>query len=138
MKAVIKYAIVLASGLAVGFYVRGPLGIEEVVRLNWLDNVQVSLNKALASARTEATIPLVDPARAALVDEELDYRIAQRVGSLEGWRLFLGAHGGGTYAAAARAEVERLAATNAAPPDPKPQSDAVPAPSATAEAPDAR
>ncbi len=51
---------------------------------------------------------LVDPAAAARVDEDLDYMIAQRKGSVEGWRSFLAAHGSGVHAQSAKAEVEKL------------------------------
>jgi hypothetical protein len=51
---------------------------------------------------------LVDPAAAARVDEDLDYMIAQRKASVEGWRSFLAAHGSGVHAQSAKAEVEKL------------------------------
>ena len=44
------------------------------------------------------------------VDEELDYRIAQGAKSLERWRAFLVAHGGGLYADNAKAEINKLLA----------------------------
>jgi hypothetical protein len=108
MKALLKYAIVLAFGLAVGSYAHGPLSLEDVGRLKWLDEINVVINKALAPAKPPAAVALVDPASAALVDEDLDYRIAQRIASLDGWRSFLAAHGNGVHAQSARAEVERL------------------------------
>jgi hypothetical protein len=51
---------------------------------------------------------LVDPAAAARVDEDLDYMIAQRKGSVGGWRSFLAAHGSGVHAQSAKVEVEKL------------------------------
>ena len=52
---------------------------------------------------------LVDRAAAARVDEDLDYKIAQRKGSVEGWRFsFLAAHWSGVHAQSAKAEVEKL------------------------------
>ena len=60
------------------------------------------------AAKPEVAGALVDPAAAARVDEDLDYRIAQRRGSVEGWRSFLAAHGSGVHAQSAKAEVEKL------------------------------
>jgi hypothetical protein len=51
----------------------------------------------------------VDPIAAANVDEDLDYRIAQRMKSTEGWRSFLAAHPDGPHAQSARAELDKLA-----------------------------
>jgi hypothetical protein len=52
----------------------------------------------------------VDLAAVARVDEELDYRITQGAKSLERWRAFLVAHGGGLYADNAKAEINKLLA----------------------------
>jgi len=41
------------------------------------------------------------------MDEELDYMVAKRLASLEGWRAFLAAHANGAYAQSARAEIEK-------------------------------
>ena len=49
----------------------------------------------------------VAPVAIASTDEELDHRVAQRLGSLEGWRAFLAAYPNGAYAQSARAEVAR-------------------------------
>jgi hypothetical protein len=38
----------------------------------------------------------------------MDYRIAKRIGSVEGWRSFLAVHRSGVYAQTATGEVERL------------------------------
>jgi hypothetical protein len=107
VKAFFKYAIVLSLGLAVGFIVNGPLNLEDVAKLKWLDQISVIINKAFVPAKADV-VP-IDPAAAALVDEELDYRIAQRIESLEGWRSFLAAHGSGAHAQSARAEAQVLA-----------------------------
>jgi hypothetical protein len=107
MKTLFKYAIVLALGLAVGFYVRGLLSLEDVAKLKWLDEINAIINKPFVAARP-AAVPSVDPAVAALLDEDLDHRIAQRIGSLDGWRSFLTAHGSGVHAQFAREEVEKL------------------------------
>ena len=106
MKTLFKYAIVLALGLALGFYVHGLLSLEDVAKLKWLDEINVIINKPVVAARP-AVVPSVDLAAAALLDEDLDYRIAQRIGSLDGWRSFLTAHGSGVHAQSAREEVER-------------------------------
>ena len=94
MKTLFKYAIVLALGLALGFYVHGLLSLEDVAKLKWLDEINVIIKKPFVAARP-AVVPSVDLAAAALLDEDLDYRIAQRIGSLDGWRSFLTAHGSG-------------------------------------------
>jgi hypothetical protein len=57
---------------------------------------------------TQAAVFAVDPAGAARVTEDLDYRIAERIGSVEGWRSFLAVHGSGVHAQTATGEVERL------------------------------
>lgn len=123
MKALFIYAVILGSGVAVGFYghgplslyVVGPLKLGDVAKLNWLHGVEVIIEKALAPAMPEAAVIPVDPASAALIDEELDYRIAQRVASLDGWRSFLAAHASGVHAQAAESEVERLLVAARAP-----------------------
>ena len=61
-----------------------------------------------SAAKPEVAGALVDRAAAARVDEDLDYMIARRKGSVEGWRSFLAAHGGGVHAQSAKAEVEKL------------------------------
>ena len=117
MKTLFKYAIVLALGLALGFYVHGLLSLEDVAKLKWLDEINVIINKPVVAARP-AVVPSVDLAAAALLDEDLDYRIAQRIGSLDGWRSFLTAHGSGVHAQSAREEVEKLLLAEKAPTPP--------------------
>ena len=70
------------------------------------------------AAKPEVAGALVDPAAAARVDEDLDYMIAQRRGSVEGWRSFLAAHGSGVHAQSAREEVEKLLLAEKAPTPP--------------------
>ena len=70
-------------------YVYGSLGGEDV---------------ALVPAKPAAAVP----SASVNLDEALDYRMAERVGSLEGWRAFLSAHPGGFYAQLARAQVEKM------------------------------
>ena len=109
MKTFFKYAIVLTLGLAIGFIVNGPLNLEDVAKLKRLEQINVIINKVFVAAKSEQGAVPIDRAAAALVDEELDYRIAQRIGSLDGWRSFLSAHGSGVHAQSAREEAQLLA-----------------------------
>ncbi len=89
MSALFKSSIllVLALAAAIGLYLYGSLSGEDAARV------------------AEAPIAPVVPA----TQEELeDYLLAQHIGSLEGWREFLAAHGRGPYAQSARTEVEKL------------------------------
>jgi hypothetical protein len=108
MSAPFKYAFVLALGLGFGFWIHAPPNLEEIAKLAWLDEINVIINKAVARLKPQAAVFAVDPAGAARVTEDLDYRIAQRIGSVEGWRSFLAVHGGGVHAQTATGEVERL------------------------------
>jgi hypothetical protein len=85
--------------------------------LKWLDEINVISNKPFVAARPAAVAP-IDPAAAALLDEDLDYRIAKRIGSLDGWRSFLIAHGSGVHAQSAREDVEKLLLAEKAPTPP--------------------
>ena len=107
MGAIRKYAFVLVLAVAV-IYAYAPLSLQEVAKLQWLDDINVIVNKSLAPAKPEAGVSPVDPIAAANVDEDLDYRIAQRVKSTEGWRSFLAAHPNGRHAQSARAELDKL------------------------------
>jgi hypothetical protein len=80
----------------------------DVSKLRWLDEINVIVSKFLAPAKPEAGVSPVDPIAAANVDEDLDYRIAQRMKSTEGWRSFLAAHPSGPHAQSARAEIDKL------------------------------
>ena len=103
-----KYAFELVLALAV-IYVYAPLSlVEYVATLRWLDDINVIVAKSLAPAKPEAGVSLVDPIAAANVDEDLDYRIAQRMKSTEGWRSFLAAHPAGPHAQSARSELDKL------------------------------
>ena len=75
-----KYAFGLALSLAV-IYAYAPLSLEDFAKPRWLDDISVIVNKSLAPAKPEVR---VDPIAAANVDEDLDYRIAQRMKSTEG------------------------------------------------------
>jgi hypothetical protein len=109
-----KYGLALALMLAV-IYVYAPLSLEDVARLPKLDDMNVLLNKSLAYTKREASTSSVDPIAAATVVEDLDYRIAQRMRSIEGWRSFLTIHPDGPHAQSARAELDRLVPTGKSP-----------------------
>jgi hypothetical protein len=108
MSAPFKYAFVLALGLAFGFWIDAPPNFEEIAKLAWLDEINVIINKAVARLKPQAAVFAVDPAGAARVSEDLDYRIAERIGSVEGWRSFLAVHGSGVHAQTATEEERRL------------------------------
>jgi hypothetical protein len=129
-------------------YAYAPPNLEHIVETRWLYDISAIITKSLASAKPQADVSPVDPVAAAKVDEDLDYRIAERTKSLEGWRAFLTAHPDGPHAQSARAELDELAtpvtppataaaqAPGRAPPDTKMSSDAAspPQPSAESEA----
>ena len=108
MSAPFKYAFVLALGLAFGFCIHAPPNLGEIAKLARLDEIDIILNKAVARLKPQAAVFAVDPAGAARVTEDLDYRIAKRIGSVEGWRSFLAVHGSGVHAQTATAEFDRL------------------------------
>jgi hypothetical protein len=64
------------------------------------------INRALTPVKPEAA-PL-DAVASANVDEDLDYRIAKQMKSIDGWRVFLAAHPEGAHASAAHAELDKL------------------------------
>jgi hypothetical protein len=108
MSAPFKYAFVLALALAFGFCIHARPSLEEIAKLAWPGEINVIINKAVARLKPQAAVFAVDPASAARVTEDLDYRIAERIGSVEGWRSFLTVHGSGVHAQTATGEVERL------------------------------
>jgi hypothetical protein len=110
MSAPFKYAfvLVLALALAFGFCIHAQPNLEEITKLAWLDEIDVIINKAIARLKPQAAVFTVDPVSAARVTEDLDYRIAERIGSVEGWRSFLAVHGSGVHAQTATGEVDRL------------------------------
>src|SRR5580692_4714208 len=96
MGRLLKYAFVLALAVGVGCYVvLGPFSLDDLV--------------PLPADRNAAVIPIehTSPAAPASIDEELDYIVAKRLASLEGWRMFMQAHANGAYAESARAEIQR-------------------------------
>jgi hypothetical protein len=103
MGRLLKYAFVLALPVGVGCYVvLGPFSLEDLVPLPADRNAAVT------------PIELASPAAPASIDEELDYIVAKRLASLEGWRAFLDAHPSGAYAQSAGAEVARRLGATAA------------------------
>jgi hypothetical protein len=85
-------------------YAYAPPSFKEMAKPRWLADISVAI-----SAKPQAEVPAVDPIAAAKVDEDLDYRIAERTKSTEGWRAFLAAHPDGPHAQSARAELDKLA-----------------------------
>ena len=78
-------------------YVYGSLGGENVAL--------VPASTAAPSAAVAAAPPTAPDSA-----EASDYRTAERVGSLDGWRAFLAVHPDGSYARLARAEIDKLLA----------------------------
>jgi hypothetical protein len=82
----------LFSALAVpAIYACAPSSVKEMAKPRWLHDIGVAVSASLA-AKPEAEVSSVDPIAAAKVNEDLDYRIAERTKSTEGWRAFLAAH----------------------------------------------
>ena len=114
MSALLKYGLVLASGLAIGSTVNNSGRLDQVAGFAQLDRLPGLLDDAVARLRPEAPRPAFDPAVAGRVDEELDYWVAKRIGTVEGWQAFLASHAGGAHVEAARAEFDRLSHPGAA------------------------
>lgn len=112
-----KYAFVFVLSLSV-IYVYAPHSRDGVSHVRWLDEIGGVFMKPLPSATPQVDVPSVDPRAAANVDEDLDYRIARRTKSTEGWRSFLAAHPNGPHAKTARGELDKLIAAATAPPPP--------------------
>jgi hypothetical protein len=125
-----KYMLFLALAVPATYLYARP-SLEDIAKLRWLNDISVTISKSLAYAQPQAEVASVDPIAAANVDEDLDYRIAERTKSLEGWRAFLTAHPDGPHAQSVRAELDKPAAPvtppapvaeqapNPGPPDPK-------------------
>lgn len=106
MRIIRNYTPILALALAV-IYIYAPLRLEDLARPRWLANVSDTINRSLTARR--ASVSPIDPTAAANLNEDLDYRIAQRNHSADGWRSFLAAHPDGPHAHSARAELDKLA-----------------------------
>src|SRR6202008_4584749 len=113
-----KYMLFLALAVP-AIYAYEPPSLEEMAKPRWLDDISIAINRSRA-AQPQAEISSVDPIAAAKVDEDLDYRIAERTNSTEGWGAFLAAHPDGPHAQSARAELDQLGRprTPSAPTDP--------------------
>jgi hypothetical protein len=99
MSRLLKYSIVLAFAIVIGSYiVLGSLTLEDIFP---------GQPEREALAADPLPLPRTPAASPATIDEELDYIVAKRLGSLEGWRMFLQAHANGAYAESARAEIQR-------------------------------
>ena len=105
--------MILALGLVAAFlagqaYFGAPEGVGNVVDRGPLQQISGAIARPLRLQSRKRRTSKLSGTAAASVDEELDYMVARRLGSLEGWSAFLAAHGSGAYAPSARAEVERL------------------------------
>jgi hypothetical protein len=118
MGALLKFAIVLVSGVAIGFYLNGSMSLERAANLARIGDTNILVGNAHTTP--EAAAIVVDPADAGRVDEDLvdqadagrvedlDYLIAKQIGTLEGWQAFLAAHASGAHAESAEAEIDKL------------------------------
>jgi hypothetical protein len=112
---------------AIAIYAYAPPNLENIANPRWLDNIGVFITMSLASAKPQAEVSSVDPIAAANVDEDLDFRIAQRIKSIEGWRSFLTAHPDGPHVQSARMELdERVRAVTPLAPAAAPRQDGAP------------
>lgn len=102
-----KYMLFLALAVP-AMYAYAPPSFKEMAKPRWLADISAAISTSLA-AKPQAEVPAVDAIAAAKVDEDLDYRIAERTKSTEGWRAFLAAHPDGPHAQSARAELDKLA-----------------------------
>lgn len=109
-----KYILFMALALP-AMYAYAPLRLGDVAKSRWADDIEVLIARSLAAVRPVARVSVVDPVAAANVDEDLDYRIAQRTKSIEEWRSFLTAHPDGPHAQSARAELDQLISSEALP-----------------------
>ena len=73
-----KYMLFLALALSAAF---AWANFKEISKPRWLADISVAISTSLA-ARPQAEAPTVDPIAAAKVDEDLDYRIAERTKSV--------------------------------------------------------
>ena len=103
-----KYAIVLAFGVAIGLCLTSPASLERVANLARIDEINIHISNSFADLRPEPAAIVGNPTDAGRVDEDLDYLIAKRTATLEGWQAFLAAHASGARAEAAEAEIDKL------------------------------
>ena len=100
MGALFKSSIFLALAIAIGVYLYLSLSDEDVT--------SVPPEASVAPVAAGPVAPVAEAAQADIDDDLVDYLAARQIGSLEGWRAFLTAHGSGLHAVLARAEVEKL------------------------------
>ena len=92
----LKYAVLPVLAIAIGSYGYWSLELEHA---------------APVVAKGESAVALVAPlvpAGSASVDEEQDYVVARRLGSVAGWQAFLAAHENSVHSPFAKAEIARL------------------------------
>ncbi len=110
MSALFKFSIFGVLAIAIGVYLYRPSLFDDYVtfaRSTWEARLTgVAANPATPSA--EAPGAPMTPASQADFADDLDYMVARKLGSLNGWRAFLDAHGNGPHAQSAQAEIERL------------------------------
>jgi hypothetical protein len=100
MRALVKSSIFLALAVAIGVYLYLSLSDEDVTSL--------PPEASVAPVTAVPVAPVAEAAQADTDDDLVDYLAARHIGSLEGWRAFLTAHGSGLHAVLAREEVEKL------------------------------
>jgi hypothetical protein len=108
MSALFKYAIVLASGLAIGLWIKSPTSLDPVAGLAPIDDASLVVDNAVARLKPESTAGAVNPTAAIRAHEDLDFLSAKRIGTLGGWQAFLAAHAGGDYVESAMAEIDKI------------------------------
>jgi Caspase domain len=96
-------------------YVYGSLGGEDIALVPAKPAAAAAMavppsgeDVALVPAKPAAGAAMAVPPTSVDFDEAVDYRLAERVGSLEGWRAFLVAHPSGFFAQLARAQIEKM------------------------------
>jgi hypothetical protein len=107
MRRLLKFVFVLAVAIAIGVYI--------VFGLPSGDGIVPELAQRETAATLFEPPPPADTDTSVSIDEQLDYMVATRLASLEGWRAFIAAHANGAYARSARAEVARRLGANNAP-----------------------
>jgi hypothetical protein len=117
MSALFKFSIFGVLAIAIGVYFYRPSLFDEYVtfaRPTW-EALRTGVAVTPAPPGAEAPgAPMTAAAQADFADD-LDYMVARKLGSLNGWRAFLDAHGNGPHAQSARAEIERLRDARQAP-----------------------
>src|SRR3974390_345751 len=112
MSALFKFStfLVLAFAVAISIYLLGSGSDEDVISDPPTQEAAIApVIPAPPAPVPEAPVAPAAPAAQADIDDDLvDYMIARELGSLQGWRAFLIAHGSGSHAQSARAEVEKL------------------------------